>query len=341
MGQQHPCEEVSCPLQEHVGAPVPTLVIPPVLFLIWAAGIGRRIVLNDRRSVLEHDDDTLDPVAAPKCPEMPGFDNSSGRGKGRRHEGPESASVAGPGDRFEGRVRRSDRGARHFPDSASYPVERWAQPRRVLLIHSFGRDFEPFNTFSAEFRAGLARQSPQPVDFFDVALADARFDSREEGAFVDFLSALFAEHRLDLVVPMGAPAVGFAQKYRARLFPDTPMIMASVDQRMVQSSKLTTNDAVIAVRHDLAGLVQAMLRLMPETTNVVVVFGNSPLERFWSNEFMRESGLPTDHVRCESFSGLSFEQMKQRAAALPPGSVMLFGDLLVEGDSNDRKRGPG
>src|SRR5580765_2059022 len=207
-----------------------------------------------------------------------------------------------------------------------------SEPRRVLLVHSFGQDFQPFTTFSVDFRSGLARQSSQPVDFFDVALAGARFESQEEGAFVDYLSALFAGHRLDLVVPMGAPAVGFAQKYRARLFPDTPMLLASVDQRMVQSSKLTTNDAVIAVRHDLPGLVEAMLRLMPDTTNVVLVFGNSPLERFWANEFMRESRLPTNHVGCESFSGLSFERMKQRAASLPAGSVMLFGDLLVDGD---------
>ena len=207
-----------------------------------------------------------------------------------------------------------------------------AEPRRVLLIHSFGQEFQPFITFSADFRSGLARESRQPVDFFDVALAGARFESREEGAFVDYLGALFAGHRLDLVVPMGAPAVGFAQKYRARLFPDTPMLFTSVDQRMVQSSMLTTNDAVIAVRHDPRRLVEAILHLMPETTNVVMVFGNSPLERFWADAFMRESQLPTNHVGCESFSGLSFEKMKQRAAALPRGSVMLFGDLLVDAD---------
>src|SRR5204863_9346279 len=162
------------------------------------------------------------------------------------------------------------------------------EPRRVLFIHSFGQDFQPFTTFSADFRSELALQSPQPVDFFDVALAGARFEPREEDAFVNYLSALFAEHRLDLVVPMGAPAVGFAQKYRARLFPDTPMLLASVDQRMVQSSRLTTNDAVIAVRHDPRLLVEAILRLMPDTTNVVVVFGSSPLERFWAEEFIRE-----------------------------------------------------
>src|SRR5262249_29017581 len=139
------------------------------------------------------------------------------------------------------------------------------EPRRVLLIHSFGQQFEPFITFSCDFRSGLVRESRQAVEFFDVALAGARLESREEGAFVDYLGAPFAEHRLDLVVPMGAPAVAFAQKYRARLFPDTPMLLTSVDQRMVQSSKLTTNDAVIAVRHDPRLLVEAMLQLMPET----------------------------------------------------------------------------
>jgi PAS domain S-box-containing protein len=207
-----------------------------------------------------------------------------------------------------------------------------AEPRRVLLIHSFGHDFQPFITFSGDFRSGLARESPQPVDFFDVALAGARFESREEGAFVDYLGALFAGHRLDLVVPMGAPAVGFAQKYRARLFPDTPMLLAAVDQRLVQSSMLTTNDSVIAVRHDPRLLVEAILQLMPDTTNVVLVFGSSPLERFWADEFRRESQLPTNRVGCESFCGYSFEKMRQRAAALRRGSVMLFGDVLIDAD---------
>jgi hypothetical protein len=39
------------------------------------------------------------------------------------------------------------------------------EPRRVLLIHSFGQDFQPFTSFSADFRSELARESPQPVDF--------------------------------------------------------------------------------------------------------------------------------------------------------------------------------
>jgi len=207
-----------------------------------------------------------------------------------------------------------------------------AEPRRVLLLHSFGQEFEPFIVFSETFRSELARQSPEPLDFFDVALGSARFEGPEEAPFVDCLQALFAGHRVHLVVPMGGPACRFAQKHRARLFPDTPMLLASVDQRMFQSSMLTTNDAVLSIRHDPQFMVEAILRLLPTTTNVVVVYGNSPLEKFWTGELKRAIQSITPPVRAESFSEFPFTQMKKRAATLPPHSVILYGNVLVDAD---------
>src|SRR5436190_19144342 len=202
-----------------------------------------------------------------------------------------------------------------------------AEPRRILLLHSFGREFEPFNTFSENFRSQLAQKSPQPVEFFDVALGGARFESSDEGPFVDYLIALFEGRPVDLVVPMGAPAVRFAQNNRQRLFPNTPMLLSSVDQRMLQNAILTTNDAVLAVRHDPRVVTEAILRLLPDTTNLVVAFGNSRLEKFWTEE-TRQAIRPL--VGVELFSELSFEQMKKRAASLPPHSVILYGQILVD-----------
>jgi PAS domain S-box-containing protein len=213
-----------------------------------------------------------------------------------------------------------------------------AEPRRVLLLHSFGRDFEPFITFSETFRSELSRQSPEPLDFFDVALGSARFEGAQEAPFVDYLRALFAGHRVDLIVPMGGPACRFAQRYRARLFPDTPMLVTCVEERMFQRSMLTTNDAVLSVRHDPKLMVEAILRLLPATTNVAVVFGNSPLENFWSGEFKRAVQSIMPPVGSESFSELSFTQMKARAATLAPRSVMIYGQLLVDADGVPQTR---
>jgi hypothetical protein len=90
-----------------------------------------------------------------------------------------------------------------------------------------------------------------------------------------------------LVVPIGGPAVRFARKHRERLFPGTPMLLAAVDERHLQDTTLAPNEAVVAVRHDPPLLVEDVLRLVPATTNIVVVFGNSPIEKFWVAEFLR------------------------------------------------------
>ncbi len=204
---------------------------------------------------------------------------------------------------------------------------------RVLLLHSFGREFAPFSVFSGHFRTDLARQSPVPVDFYDVSLDSARFDQApQDGPLVDYLLNLFAGRRLDLVVTIGGPAARFGQKHRQRLFPSTPMLISAVDQRHLQGVDLTPNDAVVAVRLDPAAVIENMLQVLPSTNNVMVVLGNSPLEKFWLEVIRRELKLFTKRVGFVWFNQLSFAQMRERAAALPPRSAIFYVELSVDAE---------
>src|ERR1700745_2015481 len=105
------------------------------------------------------------------------------------------------------------------------------EPRQVLLLHSFDREFAPFDVIEEVFRAELAQQSPAPISFleFSLQLVRVRETGMDERPLVDYLQSMFAAHHLDLVVPLGGPATAFAQKYRQRLFPTTPMLFAAVD----------------------------------------------------------------------------------------------------------------
>ena len=204
---------------------------------------------------------------------------------------------------------------------------------RVLLLHSFGRGFAPYSVFSGRFRTDLALQLPVPVDFYDFSLDSARFDQApQDGPLVDYLLSRFPGRRLDLVVPIGAPAVRFAQRYRQRLFPSTPMLITAVDQQLVQAADLTANDAVIPVRLAPAAVVENILQVLPSTTNVAVVFGNSALEKFWVREFDRELKPFTSRVNLVWFNHLSFAQMRERAAKLPPRSAIYYAELNVDAD---------
>src|SRR5947209_8318122 len=126
-----------------------------------------------------------------------------------------------------------------------------AEPKRVVMLHSFGLRFKPWTDYAEMLRSEMFRQSKAPIDFQDQALLTARVDDdKAVGPFVDYLRALYADKAPDLIVALGAPAAEFVQRYRDRLFPTTPMLITAVEARRVQYEKLTANDAVAAVAHD-------------------------------------------------------------------------------------------
>jgi PAS domain S-box-containing protein len=206
-----------------------------------------------------------------------------------------------------------------------------AGPKQVMLLYSFGAEFAPFNAFSETFRAELVEQLGDPVAFYDVELGIARFEGiAPEGPLVNYLGALFAARRLDLVVPIGGPAARFAQEHRQQLFPAVPMLITSTDERHLQKATLTTNDTIVAVANDPTRVLESILQVLPKTTNIVVVIGNSPLEKFWLDELHHQFQPFTNRAGLVWFNELSFAEMQRRAAALPPRSVIFYALLFVD-----------
>jgi hypothetical protein len=112
-----------------------------------------------------------------------------------------------------------------------------AEPKRVLLLHSFGPQFVPWVFFSGAFREALIKRSPDVIDLYETSLEGARFQQPEQqGPIIDYLHSLFAERKLDLIVAMGAPATFFVQRYRSQFFQQTPMIIAASEQRALKTT---------------------------------------------------------------------------------------------------------
>ena len=206
-----------------------------------------------------------------------------------------------------------------------------AEPKRVLLLHSFGRDFKPWSEYGKAIRAELDRQSPWPLDIIDYSLVSARFsDENPEAPFVEYLRALFAKHPLDLIVSVGAPAANFVQRNRQQLFATTPMVLMAVDQRRVQYSNLTANDAAVAVRIDYLSAFENMLQVLPDTKDVIVVVGTSPIEKFWKEAIGKEVQPLANRIKLSWTDELSFEAFLKQASALPPHTAIFWELMIVD-----------
>lgn len=206
-----------------------------------------------------------------------------------------------------------------------------ATPKRVLILDSFGRDVAPFNAAVSTFRTTLAREFGEPMDIYEVSLEAARFAApKGEGPLVEFLKSRFEGYPLDLVVPVGAPAVNFAAQHRERLFPETPLVFTAVEPRLLRPEFLRSNATLVTQKVNIPGMVEDILQLKPDTTHIAVVFGASPLEQFWASECRREFQAFTPQVDFIWLNDLSLDQMQERVRALPPHSFILFVMLVMD-----------
>jgi signal transduction histidine kinase/ABC-type uncharacterized transport system substrate-binding protein len=199
------------------------------------------------------------------------------------------------------------------------------EPKRVLMLHSFGLRFKPWTDHARITRSEITRQSQAPVDFLDHSLVDARqFNEKSEASFVEYLHNLYDDRPPHLIIAFGAPAANFVQRHREQLFPRIPMVFTSVEQRRIQWDKLTEYDTVVAIKHDLPALIENILHVLPLTKTIAIVNGASPNEKFWLGELRREFTPFVGRVELKWYNELSFENILKDAANLPPHSAIFW-----------------
>ena len=206
-----------------------------------------------------------------------------------------------------------------------------AEPKRVLIINSFGTAAPPFTIHSTSFESELVANLGEGVALDEVSLDMARNDEGEmQQAMVEYLEKRQAKWKPDLVVPIGSPAAVFVVNNRDRLFPEAAILYVAGDRRLLPSGAWEKNAAFIGQGYDIPGLFEDMLKVAPATKNIEVVVGATPLEHVWQEVFQKATEPLTNRIKFTYYSDLSFDQMLERVAKLPPNSyifvLLLFRD---------------
>jgi hypothetical protein len=106
------------------------------------------------------------------------------------------------------------------------------------------------------------------------------------------------------------------------------VLHTTADQELLRS--LSANDAAVPVNINLAGSIENILRVLPDTANIAVIIGNSPNEKEFLGR-MRSAFQPfTNRVTFTWFNELSLDEMMKRAARLPPHSAIFWFGLIVD-----------
>jgi signal transduction histidine kinase len=204
------------------------------------------------------------------------------------------------------------------------------EPKRILFVNSFAAGTSPFAPFNSAFREHMLRAWPAQVAFYEVSLDGWRPGNKEnEDALVQVMRSRFADLPMDLVLARGQRAGQFYFRRRDELFPNAPL-MVTGDEASLPSAKLRPGDSFVANTVPSVQVVTGLLRLLPETSTIAVVFGKSAPEQYWVNRLKDEFAPLAGRVKFVWLDQLSLPAMRQHVATLAPGAVVLFGVLYID-----------
>src|SRR5205085_8903005 len=110
-----------------------------------------------------------------------------------------------------------------------------AAPKQVLVLQSLDRGNLVLDQFIGDFRVQLDKQAGEPVNVVQIVVGPTGFVGAPKQAMVDYIRSVYAERRPpDLVMSIGGPAAVFARQHRTQLFPEAPLLFASVDVRYLR-----------------------------------------------------------------------------------------------------------
>jgi signal transduction histidine kinase len=202
-----------------------------------------------------------------------------------------------------------------------------AQPavRQVLMLQSFDRGTLPVDHFTSDFRVELDKRATEHVNVVQVVVGPRGSVAASDQAIVDYIRSLFVDHpKPDLIVTAAGPAAVFARKYRQQLFPDAPILFASVDRQFLDDAPLGDNETAVAVDNQFSGTIETILQLLPETRQVFMVMGSGPLGRFWRRELESQFGRFRDRLTFVWSNDLSIQEVLRRCTSLPEHSAILY-----------------
>lgn len=205
------------------------------------------------------------------------------------------------------------------------PVAHAAEPKRVLIIHSFGRDFAPYNIVATTLRTDLTQLMRESVALYESSLDLELGNTPEnERLFLDYLVRRNHGIPPDLVIAIANPAMLFCLRYREQLFPGRPLLVTGLDRRRLDTVKLPTTDRAVTVTLDFPAIARTILELRPETDTLALVYGRSQIEQFWGKAIERELAPFGNRLRVIPAGDLNLDQMRQRVAQLPPRSAVFY-----------------
>lgn len=208
-----------------------------------------------------------------------------------------------------------------------------ASSGNLLVLYSNNRLLPGIVAVDRGLRDVLADASAPPIRLFSEFLDSPEFGGEAyERTLVAYLNSKYSGQRPQVLLAVGDAAFVFLVRHRQELFPEVPLLYASVAPEVLREFAASAQDPVgVPVRYDFAGTIEQALRWHPRARRLVVITGTAPRDREWEARLRSETPPVAGGREIEFWAGLPTAALLQRVAALDDRTVVFTIGYYVDG----------
>ena len=203
-----------------------------------------------------------------------------------------------------------------------FPQDGWAVPAYRMV----------YNGLKSAFSA----QAEHQVNLFSENLDLSIFaDENKQLHLAEFLRAKYVRNPIDVIVPVGFPALRFVQHYWESDFPGVPFVYCLLTSNELAQVIRGPDITGVALKLDISGTIGLVRRLHPGFKHMAVVAGTGPIDRSLAALTRQAFEAFREQLEWIDLVGLPLEQLLPRVSQLPPSTAILFLTLQRDGEGKN------
>ena len=209
--------------------------------------------------------------------------------------------------------------------ASALPGPAWggSAKKSILYLNSYHHGYQWSDSIFEGIRAGL-NESPYIIDLQVEYLDAKKYNTAPviEGLFEVFRRKFASEH-YDVVIVSDDDAFNFALQFRPKLFPGVPIVFSGVND--LEPHEIAVGNLTGVVESfDLAGTIDAVLRLHPDKRRMVVIGDESTAGRAIKKQIEALVPLYRDKLRVDYWIQIDLAEAQKRVTSLPNDTFLFF-----------------
>ena len=204
--------------------------------------------------------------------------------------------------------------------------------KSVLLLYDEDKEFPGLAILHQSLHTTFKMALKDDVDFYAESMNLSQFKDHDYDRLLhEHYQRKYGGKKLDLIVAVMGPSLLFLHRHGEAIFPGTPIVFCGADASDLQGITLRPNITGVLVKRMFGPTLDVVLRLQPETRNVVVVGGGSLFDRHLQTMVRRDLRPYEGRIAIAYLTGLAMGDTLKAVSSLPSHSVVLYVSLFMDG----------